>query len=114
MTPQNHDQPCKTDCREELRAMINGCVSKSGVWKFISVIVVVIIALWGIGYTIHAGGDSKSDLQIKEVERKGDLNTVAIAGIKPTLETLVTGQTALNKKMDDLLPILLKEIKRQK
>ena len=114
MTPNNHDQPCKTDCREELTKMINSCVSKGGVYKAISVLVVVIIALWGAGYAIHAKGDTKSDDQAKEVERKTDLNTTAIAGIQPTLAALVKGQDELNKKMDNLLPILLKEIKRQK
>ena len=109
-----NDKHCNTECREELLQKIHGCALKSGVWKFVAILVTISIFLWGVGYNIHAGGETKTEWRLKESENKIANNTVTIAKITTTLDALTKGQSELNTKLDNLTAVLLKEIKRSR
>jgi len=108
------EKHCSTECREELIEKINGCALKSGVWKFVTAIMTISVFVLGVGYSIHAGGNAKTEWQIQEAQNKINSNTVTIGKIGQQLENIKEGQVKLDSKLDSITAMLLKEIKRSR
>lgn len=53
---------CETECRDEIYAKLESKVDKGGVWKFVSIIVVVLGILWTTAFAITSKqGDKIAD-----------------------------------------------------
>jgi len=80
------DKKCETDCREDLIEKIDNRVSKTSLFKITSIIISIILALWGIGYNI-----SSKDVQRREISIQKNTDT-----INKTREEMVKISTALD------------------
>ena len=94
------DKKCLSDCREDLIAKIESKVSKGSTLKLTGLAVTIILALWGIGYTISLRGIERRETQIQS-------NTIAInrtreeTGVK--LAEIVANIQAIKESQDLLL-----------
>ena len=113
---------CSSTCREELIEKIDdvelGAIKKDGMWKFVTVLFVVITILVGITTRIMSGDAERRDGNIKENAIKIRDAEISLARIQKDLQQLATGQEAitasqgkLEDKLDDLSRILLREIR---
>ena len=108
--PTERRKDC-ADCKAELVAKIGTKVDKGGVWKFVTVAVVIIIAATSGGYGLYAGTLSKKDAAIEKNEDKilamREIQVQVVANLKHLKE----GQTALAKELKDLPKAILDAIK---
>ena len=102
---ENHSKSCGTDCREDLLCKMIRKVDKTGVWKFITISITAVIFLWGVAYTIHAGGNTVTETVQKEQGTQIAKNTTAIVTITVQLTNLKDGQDRIES---DIKSILLK------
>jgi len=97
---------CETDCREDLIDKIDAVdkhkVSKGGVYKTLGLIIVILIALWGVVYAINSKGIEKRE---KSIEK----NTDAIVVIKERL----SGMAISIDNIDKTNTSILRELRRQ-
>jgi hypothetical protein len=112
MTPV--EKHCETECREDILERMNGCVLKSGVWKFIGVIVTILVFAYGAVITIHAAGNDRMEANIKASEQQIFNNTVNMAKMQASLDQLKEGQKKLEDKLENLGAQIIKEVKRSR
>uniref|UniRef100_A0A6M3JVR0 Uncharacterized protein n=1 Tax=viral metagenome TaxID=1070528 RepID=A0A6M3JVR0_9ZZZZ len=60
------DKKCESECREDLIARIDGRISKTTTFKAAGLIITLILALWGIGYTINSAGVERREAAIQK------------------------------------------------
>jgi Tfp pilus assembly protein PilO len=108
------EKHCETECREDILERMNGCVLKSGVWKFISVLVVILTFAYGVAITMHASGNERQESRIKESEQQIMTNTVNMAKMQASLDQLKEGQKKLEDKLENLGAQIIKEVKRSR
>ncbi len=113
---------CGSSCREDLIGKIDDveleCIQKSGVWRFVTVLFVVITLLVGVTTTIITGDTARRDTAIKENQVKITEAQLSLARIQQNLqqlkegqEAMVTSQSRLDDKLDNLSKSLLREIR---
>jgi uncharacterized membrane protein len=110
MTPV--ERHCATECREELMDKINGCALKSGVWKFLGVMVTIVIFVAGVAISIHAAGNERILERQKAAEQQIVTNTIAIAKIQQGLESLEKGQIKLEGRLESFGAEIIKEVRK--
>ena len=91
MTPKH----CDTDCREDLIAKLECKVSRGGMFKLTGLIVTIVIALWGIGYTINTRGIDKRETDIKENHKSISQTREEVAAINATLQNIERSQSVI-------------------
>lgn len=109
-----HEAQCGTDCREDLLEKLGNCITTSGVWKFIGVLVTVLIFTAGLAMSIHADSQAKIEQRLEENIAKGNKRDIVVAEIQVTLKSLEVGQAALNTKLDALKDAIIKEVKKNR
>ena len=91
MTPKH----CDTDCREDLIAKLECKVSRGGMFKLTGLIVTIVIALWGIGYTITSRGIDKRETDIKDNHKSISQTREEVAAINATLQNIERSQSTI-------------------
>ena len=109
-----HEAQCGTDCREDILEKLGNCITTSGVWKFIGVLVTVLIFTAGLAMSIHADNQTKIEQRLEENINKGNKRDIVVAEIQVTRKALEVGQAALNTKLDALREEIIKEVKKSR
>ena len=91
MTPKH----CDTDCREDLIAKLECKVSRGSMFKITGLIVVIIVAMWGAGYTINTRGIDKRETDIKENHKSISETREEVAAINATLQNIEQSQSTI-------------------
>jgi hypothetical protein len=108
------EKHCNTECREDILTKINECIRVSGVWKFTGITVTVIALVWAAAFSIHAAGSERVEERQEAAERQIAINTVSIARILQTLDSLEKSQIRLEGKLDTFGAAIIKEVKKQR
>ena len=105
-------------CKEALVKEINLKLDKRGVRWFVGIAIVVIIAVWGGGYTMYAGSSAKQDQSIRRAEdkvlaiREVQIKVVTILGYLETqISELKKGQKDLQKNVETQTKAIIKAIR---
>jgi len=88
---------CETDCRDELFGEINKKADRSGIWKFTSIIIAVVVIIWGIIF-----------LPFEESRKQTNINTIQIM----KLTTISEQQSKSNDHLTKEIRELIKEIRK--
>jgi len=86
---------CETNCREDLMDRIDERVMKASMIKMTALIVTVIIALWGIGYTISSKATSRREAAIASNAAAIVLSKERMATLTKTIENIEKTQTLI-------------------
>ena len=108
------EKHCVTSCREDLLNRLNDCLMMGGLWKFIGVFVTVLVFVSGVTMSIHAEGSARVEQLQKANAQQIAINTVAIARIMQTLDSVEKGQTKLENKLDDFGKEIIREVKKNR
>jgi hypothetical protein len=109
--PEKH---CETECREDILEKLSKCITIGGVWKFIGVLVAVLAFLATLTLSIHAANTDRVEQRQKASEQQIHINTVAIAKILSSLDTLEKGQGKIEDKLENLGAAIIREVKKIK
>ena len=108
------------ECRESLKEEINAKVDKRGVKWFVGLAVVVVIAVWGGGYSMYASGKEKRDKAIEKTEekvakfREVQVQVVTKLGhLEEQVRNIQKGQRELNEKIEKQTELIIKAIKER-
>ena len=88
---------CETECRDEIFEKLDKKADRSGVWKFTSIIVAVVVVICGI-----------ICLPFEESRKQTHLNTLQIM----KLTTIVEQQSKSNNSLTSEVKELIREIKK--
>jgi hypothetical protein len=114
MTPPKHDLQCTTDCREDMLAKLSDCITMKGLWKFLGVFVVVILAILAATGSIYEVSQAGQNKQIEVSAAQIQINTLTLAEVKKDLTYLKEGQRKMEQEAKENLQIIIKEIRNGK
>jgi hypothetical protein len=111
MAPPKHDLQCITDCREDMLTRLSDCLTMKGLWKFLGLFVVIILAILGATGGIYQSSQAGQNEQIKSTSAQVQINTLTLAEVKKDLTYLKEGQQKMEKEAKENLQTILKEIR---
>ena len=89
------DKKCESECREDLISKIECKVSSGSVLKVSGIAITIIIALWGIGYTIGSKDVARRESSILQNTKDISQTREEVSSIASTLRIIEQSQAMI-------------------